>query len=276
MPWDPKPVAQPVAAPPVYQDDPNEQMLSQPGDAGMPGRAPPEIKYEHVKQEPRYENPYTMPTYPGSAITPLARERASNLLQQQFGSQAAASIQAAGLPQQPRPLSLPGQQRAQQQHQQHQHQQQRAPQGYHQGGVGSAQHDGAGEWAELVAQARAGEADREQVDGVLRARLDAMTADLDGGVFSSVSRAPKKDKASKAGRLPPVQKPPAGVPQADGADSIEDEDAINSDLDDTDDDLDNEQVDDDGAMSEMILCTWDKVNRVKNKVRLFESGGLGV
>jgi len=52
------------------------------------------------------------------------------------------------------------------------------------------------------------------------------------------------------------------------------EDAINSDLDDTDDELDQEHVEDDGAMSEMILCTWDKVNRVKNKWRCTLKDGI--
>jgi transcription initiation factor TFIIA large subunit len=261
MPWDPKPVAQPVAVPSAYKDEQEDLMLPQPGDAGMPGQAMPEIKYEQpIKQEPRYDTAYGgMATYPGSAINPMARERARNLLQQQFGSQANASIQAAGLPQQPRPLSLPGQQRAQQS------QGQRAPQGYHQqGGLGAAQHDGAAaaEWADLAAQTRAGEADRSRVDGMLREQLDALAADLDGGVFSSVSRAPKK-KSKRAGQ-PPA--PSGVVPQVDGEAVTAPEDAINSDLDDTDDELDQQQVEDDGVMSEMILCTWDKVNRVKNKV----------
>ncbi len=258
MPWDPKPVAQPAAAPSGYKDEQDEQMLSQPGDAGMPRQALPEIKYEqHIKQEPRYDA-YGMSTYPGSAINPMARERASNLLQQQFGSQANASIQAAGLPQQPRPLSLPGQPRAPQPQPG-----QRAPQQYQQGSLGAAQHDGTAEWADLVAQTRAAEADRPRVDGLLRERLDALALDLDGGVFSSVSRAPKK-KSKKARQSADPQ--PSGVPQTDGPASDDDEDAINSDLDDTDDELDQEHVEDDGAMSEMILCTWDKVNRVKNKV----------
>jgi transcription initiation factor TFIIA large subunit len=268
MPWDPKPVAQPVALPPTYKDEHDQQMLSQQSDAGVHGQHMPEMKYDqHVKQEARYDNGYGgMSTYPGSAINPMARERASNLLQQQFGSQANASIQAAGLPQQTRPLSLPGQQRPQQQQQQQG--QQRAPPGYHQGGLGAAQHDGAaaGEWAEAVALARTGEADRAGVDGMLRERLDALALDLDGGVFSSVSRAPRKK--AKAARKAPGAPSAGGLPQLDGDGVTAPEDAINSDLDDTDDELEQQQVEDDGAMSEMILCTWDKVNRVKNKVRL--------
>ena len=47
-----------------------------------------------------------------------------------------------------------------------------------------------------------------------------------------------------------------------------DEDAINSDLDDSDEELENVDEDDaDGPMGETILCTYDKVQRVKNKAR---------
>src|SRR4030095_16339414 len=43
-----------------------------------------------------------------------------------------------------------------------------------------------------------------------------------------------------------------------------DEDAINSDLDDPDEDLDEEDGEED-SMSQIMLCTYDKVQRVKNK-----------
>lgn len=50
-------------------------------------------------------------------------------------------------------------------------------------------------------------------------------------------------------------------------DEEKDEDAINSDLDDPDDEQQQaEDEDDDGsAVAEAILCTYDKVQRVKNK-----------
>lgn len=268
MPWDPKPVQQPSAAASSLKDEQDEQMLSQSGEMSMSGQPQQEIKYEHVKQELKYDNAYGMSTYPGSAINQAARERASNLLQQQFGSQANASIQAAGLPQQPRPLSLPGQQRTQ-------HPQpggQRPGKQYpSQGSLGAAQHDGApppaaSEWADVVTRTREAEADRPRVDGLLRAKLDGLASDMDSGVFSSASRAPKATKSAKRRSSP---KPLPGMPpQRDGPDEEEDEDAINSALDDSDDELDQEQVEEDGVMGEMILCTWDKVNRVKNKVFL--------
>jgi transcription initiation factor TFIIA large subunit len=43
-----------------------------------------------------------------------------------------------------------------------------------------------------------------------------------------------------------------------------DEDAINSDLDDPDEGL-NDEEDDDEAMGHIMLCMYDKVQRVKNK-----------
>ena len=55
------------------------------------------------------------------------------------------------------------------------------------------------------------------------------------------------------------------IAQMDGdADDDEDEDAINSDLDDPEDET-NQINDDDDDNGDTILCTYDKVQRVKNK-----------
>jgi transcription initiation factor TFIIA large subunit len=55
-------------------------------------------------------------------------------------------------------------------------------------------------------------------------------------------------------------------PGFDGMDDDDDidEDAINSDLDDSDDDRDDDEVDDEG-LGHIMLCMYDKVQRVKNK-----------
>ena len=57
-----------------------------------------------------------------------------------------------------------------------------------------------------------------------------------------------------------------GVAAYDGEDDedIDDEDAINSDLDDPDEDRDEDEVDDEG-LGNIMLCMYDKVQRVKNK-----------
>ena len=44
----------------------------------------------------------------------------------------------------------------------------------------------------------------------------------------------------------------------------DDEDAINSDLDDPEEDLEEDEVDDEG-LGHIMLCMYDKVQRVKNK-----------
>ena len=54
------------------------------------------------------------------------------------------------------------------------------------------------------------------------------------------------------------------APRKIGGDDDEDEDAINSDLDDPEDET-NQINDDDDDNGDTILCTYDKVQRVKNK-----------
>ena len=60
-----------------------------------------------------------------------------------------------------------------------------------------------------------------------------------------------------------------GVAQHDGGDDddeddIDDEDLINSDLDDPEEENEDEEVDDEG-LGHIMLCMYDKVQRVKNK-----------
>ena len=54
---------------------------------------------------------------------------------------------------------------------------------------------------------------------------------------------------------------------------LEDEDAINSDLDDSDDNVVDE-TEDDAAVGQMMLCTYDKVQRVKNKWKCVLKDGI--
>ena len=67
-------------------------------------------------------------------------------------------------------------------------------------------------------------------------------------------------------------------PQFDGPDDYpvkkdDDEDAINSDLDDPDDLLDEDQGEDD-AVGQVMLCTYDKVQRVKSKWKCVLKDGI--
>jgi transcription initiation factor TFIIA large subunit len=248
----------------------------------------------HIKQEPRYDHDvpgyHGMNGYPGNAINPMAGQRATNNLIQQFGSQATASLRAAGLPQQPRPLSLPGQ--PQQQHQQQHRQAQPTPQ-YP---LGQAQTDGAvpepedahltwkQRWENMVLQARETDPQEQLVaDRLLHRIMTENEIDEESQILMVDSRRKKQPKL-KNRALPPPQRQMAGLSiassskassslapsadhmQVDGGDDEFDEDAINSDLDDSEEEIDGQQADDDGPLGEMILCTWDKVNRVKNKV----------
>lgn len=61
--------------------------------------------------------------------------------------------------------------------------------------------------------------------------------------------------------------------QVDGA-VDNDSDGINSDLDDSEDDLESDNEDDDPENSMMMLCLYDKVQRVKNKWKYILKDGV--
>ena len=186
------------------------------------------------------------------------------------------------------------QQQAQQQRQQQQYQglhqaQQRAT-------VNNNQTDGSADWDVMVGQRRAdalnGEAGRTDADMTIRQQVEKMSHEMEGGglmmTLSERAKQPvhKKRKATSgfvasssgnglatgqvAAQIP-------RVPQLDGPDDTdeddktgiksdieEDEDAINSDLDDPDDNVVDEN-EDDAQQGQIMLCTYDKVQRVKNK-----------
>ncbi len=79
---------------------------------------------------------------------------------------------------------------------------------------------------------------------------------------------PLKEATKGRGR-PGKPRSADGPAQFDGLDDDikseeDDEDAINSDLDDPDEGRDEDE-DDDESMGHMMLCMYDKVQRVKNK-----------
>lgn len=146
-----------------------------------------------------------------------------------------------------------------------------------QNGVGGAQTDGAGDEVESMSVIKQLGANGEEsmgrieIDGLLRSKIEAMATRMEGGGLmlplreaSSVKSRKTKVKSSR----------PAGVmAQADGGDDDDDadvkdeevdEDAINSDLDDPDDNI-NDEEDEDEGMGHIMLCMYDKVQRVKNK-----------
>lgn len=155
-----------------------------------------------------------------------------------------------------------------------QYQQQQAP--------NYSQTDGADdaldEWRAMLAEHRALAANQtERANHMMRERIAALSDDLQSGLMLPLDdqqgrlQTRRLKAAALKSKAMPIQAPieastaPA-IAQMDGdaADDEEDEDAINSDLDDPDDD--NNQInDDDDDNGDTILCTYDKVQRVKNK-----------
>ena len=166
--------------------------------------------------------------------------------------------------------------------------------------VGNAQTDGADGWSEMVAQRRAAALENpnamHEADLTLRDRLEQMSHDMEGGgLMMPLSERANRPQAKKrkASISPPARSPFAAhavpqtkdsphkskIPQLDGLgesddedkagikgeeDLEDDEDAINSDLDDPDDYI-VEQDPEEGPQGQIMVCTYDKVARVKNK-----------
>ena len=162
--------------------------------------------------------------------------------------------------------------------------------------VNNTQTDGAGDWEAMVAQRRAdaldGELKRIEADLTIRQQVEQMSHEMEGGGLMlplsarSKQPVPKKRKVTSssttklsednllAAQLATPHKV-SRVPQLDGPDDTDeddkagikdedDEDAINSDLDDSDDNAPDDTAED-GTVGNIMLCTYDKVQRVKNK-----------
>ena len=180
------------------------------------------------------------------------------------------------------------------QQQQYQHLQQ----AQHRASINNAQTDGAGDWDAMVAERRAaalqqGPTAMYAADMTIRQQVEQMGQAMEaGGLMLALSERPKQPQPKKrrvavdaattaigssyssllANQIQP------NIPQYDGGNEsdsdekagikddpdVDDEDAINSELDDPDDNVVEEQ-DEDGNTGQIMLCTYDKVQRVKNK-----------
>ncbi|PBP16549.1 transcription factor IIA [Diplocarpon rosae] len=198
-----------------------------------------------------------------------------------------AMMQAQGMQQgsstAPRPNLTPEQYKQMMgQNQAHQMQQQRNAQN---GNVGSAQTDGVGdEEVETTSVIKrfspSGEeisVARVEIDSFIRSKIEAMGTSMEGGGLMLPLR-----QAQASSKLQyKVSKTSQGMAQTDGGDDDDknglkdevDEDAINSDLDDPDDGL-NEEEEDDESMGHIMLCMYDKVQRVKNKWKCVMKDGV--
>jgi transcription initiation factor TFIIA large subunit len=226
----------------------------------------PAIKTESVmiKQEPGLPNqPMPTPQFGGPTRATEAAVRATQNLQATYGSRATNSINAiqAGM----------GGQRAQgppQQGNQAQHRPGQLPNG--QSGLQAAQTDGAGDenfdyegvLMQRDAMGNLAEMGRVDIDRLLHAQIAAKAKEMEGGGLMLPLKEATKHRTAQTARARPREGGPSNF---DGLDDDElDEDAINSDLDDPEE-KDDEDDDDDDQLQHVMLCMYDKVQRVKNK-----------
>ncbi|KAL8955902.1 MAG: hypothetical protein Q9193_006403 [Seirophora villosa] len=157
--------------------------------------------------------------------------------------------------------------------------------------VSEAQTDGVGEWDDMVARRRAAAlkdpGDTYTVDLTIRQQLEESSRAMEGGgLMLPLSEHPKRLTATPKGESSssaPTHVSAPRIAQVDGpGDSDEDkkaikdeddEDAINSDLDDPDDNV-AEEVGEDSNQGQIMLCTYDKVQRVKNKWKCILKDGV--
>lgn len=175
--------------------------------------------------------------------------------------------------------------------------------------VSNTQTDGAGDWDELVAQRRlAASTAPSQVyeaDMTIREQVEQLNRSMEGGglmmPLAEQSRLPqsKKRKVAAESSSPDFAQtsgqpsdfgPKPKISQLDGNDDDDDdddktgikdelfdddddEDAINSDLDDPDDNVIEEEQEE-GKANQIMLCTYDKVARVKNKWKCTLKDGI--
>ncbi|RDW90082.1 transcription initiation factor IIA large subunit [Aspergillus mulundensis] len=275
---------------------PNGPPLQAPASVGASG-AYPAGHSPQIKTEPGLNGHPSLPPMSHMMNIPpntqSARERATNLIQQRYGAAAANSVSQMQAQSQP-PLGLP--RPASMQHMQpmqHMQQMQQIPNGqghqikqetgYHpvpHPSVSNAQTDGAAgdvlsEWKAEVARRREAAADGEG-DRALRDHLRQRMLDLEGGgLMVPLDERELQPKTSLSASTGPSSKSKAQYDGPGGDDTKEedDEDAINSDLDDPDD-LVAQDEDDDDAVGQVMLCTYDKVQRVKNKWKCTLKDGI--
>lgn len=134
-----------------------------------------------------------------------------------------------------------------------------------------------------AARAAEGDEGRIAADQFMRARVDAMAMRQDSGLMVPLDSMPKGKKRKAAVRVLQTESVEGsssvpGPARFDGDDELkpgeeDPDDAINSDLDDPEDDLaDGDNSDDD--MVDYMLCTYDKVQRVKNKWKCTLKDGI--
>lgn len=152
---------------------------------------------------------------------------------------------------------------------------------------GADEEEDLAQWKAMLDERRSAHAESgSQSDSMMRDQVMSLSADLQSGLMVPLREQPslrlktkQKKRQQTALATPSTFAAATSIPQMDGGDEDEDEDekpnlkdkdeddpdAINSDLDDDDDDGQGDMGDDDDEGIDTILCTYDKVQRVKNK-----------
>ncbi|KAL2863715.1 transcription initiation factor IIA large subunit [Aspergillus lucknowensis] len=239
-----------------------------------------------IKTEPGSNGHHALPPMSHMMAAPpnaqSARERATNLIQQRYGAAAANSVSQMqaqqppmGLPRPPNLQHIPNGQN---------HQIKQEP-GYHpvsHPSIGNAQTDGAAdnvlsEWkAEVARRREAAERQDGEGDRALRDHLRQRMLQLEGGglmIPLDEREAQPKARSLDASGSSAMPRAQYDGPGGDDTKEEDDEDAINSDLDDPDD-LVAEDHDAEDSVGQVMLCTYDKVQRVKNKWKCTLKDGI--
>jgi transcription initiation factor TFIIA large subunit len=293
----------PHNAPPMAHqvtNHPMPVMMEQPGPSPVAVKMEPGLAVKPdpiIKQEPGVQQPTSIPpSYAQGQIRGpnVAAQRAMQTLGSQFGQKAAGSINAihSGITQQaaqfvPAPGGVPqGMQTGghanaainAQQYRQQMLQQQRAAQQLNAvpNGVAKSQVDGVADGEDeemeglLLRRGATGETTelgRVAIDNLLHEQIAQNAKRIEGGGLMLPLHKATKHKSSRSRKMKTDEMPQHDGPDDDTLLKDEDEDdadAINSDLDDPEDNMDDDD-DDDDALGQIMLCTWDKVQRVKNK-----------
>lgn len=311
FPWDPPVSTAPAVHPPAVQSNgqstraQQQQQQAASGPAASTNADGPRIKvepgYEDVAPGSPIPNVTVKTERPSPVLTDStsAAQRAASLLQQKFGNQAKESIGAiqSGIAQQEAMAAQRNTTSNQSQSQSDQ-----PTQGEK---VGPAQTDGAGDaaaqWSTILSLRQAAEKDghheRARADRIIRRYVEERALEMEGGgllrPLSEHAPIPKRrkrvaKKLDEAARSSAQANPPpkSKLAQHDGPDDSDydsrsgikdegdfDEDAINSDLDDPEDSLHDGEEDDD-AMSQIMLCMYDRVQRTKNKWKCVLKDGV--
>ncbi|EAW07356.1 transcription initiation factor IIA large subunit [Aspergillus clavatus NRRL 1] len=309
-PTAPVPSNAPRPAPLIQTQQQHVPQQQQQHPQSLPGAVPPMQtpapmgQPPHIKTEPGLNGQSGLPHMNNMMPVPSsnpqsARERAANMLHQRYGAAAASSVSqlqaqsqaAMGMPGQPRPQNPPQIANGQIPQIKQEPSYPSAPQPHmHNSQTDGACDDALSDWKAEVARRREAAARQNgEGDRLLRDHLRQRMLEFEGGGLltplderQSMPSTSRRDllsiDAESSGIVAPFARPERPRAQFDGPggddDRVEDdEDAINSDLDDPDD-LVAEDHDAEDAVGQVMLCTYDKVQRVKNKWKCTLKDGI--